>query len=1689
MSKVLKISLYTIGSILLVLLLAIAALNTPWGQNFVRGKAEAFLQKKLQTEVRIGHLGYGLPKFIVLNDVFVGDQAKDTLLSVNTLKIDLAMLQLLHKKLDVQLLVLNGVHTHIYRNQPDTNFNFTYIINAFAGKPKEAKPKEETKEKDTTSSFAISVDKIKIDDIHARFDDYTGGTILAVNLEHLALQMKKLDIDAMLFHIKDLEVAGLQTSFTQDTSYLPPSPKSNKKAKLQLIADNVHLERINFNYNDDLNKLLFSINLGDLQVELKKFDLGDNSIDINKLAINNTAATLLFGKHSDAPGIVDTIAKQDSIKGWLVKAGNVDLSGLAFKMDNENTPKVKKGIDYAHLDIKGLVLNLNDLRYTSDSISGNIKHLAVKEQSGVDVQELKTVFNYNQQGATLKDLYLLTPHTVIKDHLEVHYASLKALKNDLGNMQLNIDLSKSLVGFEDILVFAPQLIEQDIFKKYPKAQVRLDARINGPLNNMNIARLYVLSMNNTEIELNGKMTGLPESKNLRYNFHITKLQSSRKEVEDFVPASALESVRVPDRFGLTGNVSGTIKDYTTDVMIVSTDGTAYVKGTLAMSAGKGKERYDMLVQTSKLNIGRILKKDTLLGEVSAAITAKGTGFDVKTMNTAVHGAIGSAYAKNYMYHDIVFNGNVNQSKGNLTLSSADNNLRLHMKGSGDFSKKDIAVKADIQLDSIDLQALKMYKTELRARGTIHADFPVLNPDYPVGTFTWTKPIINADGKRYYLDSMYVISAPDATKGQDITAYFDVLSARITGKTPLSKVGAIISNRISQKYTPPVADTSAIILFNSTTNTAINTPPKDTTTLPAEYNLKLTASLVDKPMLHSIIPGLTEFDSIRIDGDLNESSLQLKVEIPRLVYGSNTINNGLVAVNGTDSAFSYKVTVDKISSGRLGLYYADLHGNVEQNMITANLTVADSLKKERFALAAGMAKEGNLQVITLKPGMKLNYKTWEVKPENRIVLTTGGYYIQNFEVSSAGQYIKANSETPSADAVLKIDITNFLLSNITGIANAGDTVLANGVLGAAVTMQKTQAGGQEITGDLAILDLSVMGDTLGNLKALVNNKAKNVLDAKVTLNGHENDIAINGAYYLEKKDGNDFDMTVDMKALSAKSFEGLAMGNVRNSSGFVRGELKLTGTTVYPKVNGQLKTDNLRTTVSTLNSNFKFPSETIKFSDDIIAFNKFNILDSPDNKATIDGTVNMHELTNPDMDLHITAKNWRAVHSSAKDNKVFYGDLVITTNLDISGTPSAPTVDGSLNILKGTNLTIVTPEKNPEIESRKGIVKFVNGRDNGRENLLIPKKKDTTAKRKLAKGSDINVNVLVDKNAQFSLIIDQANGDFLSVRGDASLNASVARNGTIALTGNYALHDGNYQFSYNFIKRKFKIKDGSAITFAGDPINGTNMDITAVYEAVVPPYDLVQRQVDEASLNYYKQRIPFDIELYLKGQVLKPGISFNVALPDNKVYPLSSDKIELIQGKLTQLRTDTSELNKQVFAVLILNRFVSDDPFKSDASSSATFTALQSVSTFIGEQLNQAAGKFVKGVDLSVDLATSEDYTTGDLRQRTDLNVAATKRLLDDRLKLTVGNNFELEGPQTNNQQTSYVPTNLAADYQLSEDGRYTIRGYRRAYDQGVIQGFVTETGVNFIVSLDYNKFKNVFKKKKARTAADTTRIN
>jgi len=1679
MRKAIKITLWILCSIIFLVLVAACCLNSQWGQNIVRGKAETFLNEKLKTPVRLGFIGVGFPKFIVLRNILVKDQAHDTLLSLGELKIEISMLKLLNKKVDVQQLVLRDVYTHVYRHQHDTDFNFTYIINAFAGSKKQ---NTATKNADTTSNpLAINVNKVTLENIHVRFDDQAAGMGLAVDLQQLILKMKKVDIENMRFHVQDLAVKGLKCSYTQDTSWLAETHSNKEKADLQLAANDVGLEHVVFSYKDNPNKLNFNLDLGKLSLQLNRFSLSDNVVDVKKLAMSNTSAALVFGKNSTAPSPVDTIIKIDTTEGWNVTAGNIQLDGVNFKMDNENSVLVSPGIDYAHLYLTDLGLELKDAMYSSDSLSGDLKSLAVKEQGGIEVQRLKTRFTYNQHGAVLNSLYLQTSNTVLQDHLEVHYSSLDSIRQQLGDLQIKANLVESVVSMKDVLIFAPDLIKQKMFAANKKAQVKLEAKVFGTLNDLTIRKLYASGLSNTDILLSGSLAGLPDPEKLSYDLNIAKLQSSAKDVGPFIPDSVLKVVRIPDRFSITGHVAGTIRDYKTNVNLASTDGLAYVKGSFALPYKGRYEKYDLSVNTVSLNIGHIIKQDSLLGPVTANIVAKGAGFDPKLLTASVDGNIISAVVKGYRYHDITLYGKGVSGKWDINMISTDPNARVQLKGDADLSGRYVAARADIKIDSLDLQALKLYPTEFRASGTMHADFPVLDPDYPRGSFTWWDPVVTLNGSRFYMDSLYVISHPSADTGQNITADLGVITARVMGKMPLSKIAPTIQDHITRHYSLSDSAVKHLLGIKQDSAKRLQQPArKDTArvTLIDADTLNITADVVDKPMLHSLLPGLTSFDSIHASAKINARLMKINVTVPNVVYGGTTITNGLVNIRSNDSAFTYNVTADQVILGSASLWYADLHGRIGHQTITTHMSLSDAAKKERFVIAANMRRAGDSQVVNLEPGLKLDYNDWTVAQPNKIVFAGDGFYVTNLEISNNGQFIKINSNEAKINAPMKVEIRDFSLANITRSIADGDTLLANGTLGGVVDVRQFKPHLQA-TADLSVKSLAILGETLGDLHLLVEDKDESSLGTTVTLKGNGNDISAAGAYYLKPQNGNDFNFKLDVNALSLHSFEGLSLHQVRNSSGYVRGNLVLEGTASAPVITGELHTDNVVTTVSQLNATFKMPAEKMVFTKGNIAFTDFTVADKDGNKAQINGSLNVADISNMQMDMNVRASKWRALQSTQKDNKLYYGDLLITADITAKGAITAPAVDGSLKFLKGTSFTFVNPENNPELESTKGIVRFVNMKDTGRKNILAPQKKKP-AKRATAVNSDLNVNITADKDAEFTLVIDQAAGDFLKMKGDANINAAINAGGSITLTGAYALNDGAYQLNYNLVKRKFKIAKGSMITFAGDPIKNTLLDVTAVYQAQVPPYDLVQRQVpDPAQLNYYKQRIPFNVNLYMHGPVLTPRLTFDIAIPEGKPIKLATEQLDLVQSKLSQIRMDTSELNKQVFAILVLNRFVSDEPFNSGAGGgTATFAALQSVSTFLGEQLNRAAGNLVKGVDFSVDLATTEDYTTGDLRQRTDLNLAASKQLLNDRLKLTLGNNFELDGPQTaNTTQSSYIPSNLAADYILSPDGKYSLRAYRTAYDVGVLQGFVTETGLNFIVSLDYNNFKNAFRKK------------
>jgi hypothetical protein len=329
------------------------------------------------------------------------------------------------------------------------------------------------------------------------------------------------------------------------------------------------------------------------------------------------------------------------------------------------------------------------------------------------------------------------------------------------------------------------------------------------------------------------------------------------------------------------------------------------------------------------------------------------------------------------------------------------------------------------------------------------------------------------------------------------------------------------------------------------------------------------------------------------------------------------------------------------------------------------------------------------------------------------------------------------------------------------------------------------------------------------------------------------------------------------------------------------------------------------------------------------------------------------------------------------------------------------------------------------------------------------------------------------------VVDERNGDVVHIQGEAHLNGGIDASGKTNLTGTYTVESGSYNLAYATVKRTFNFRKGSTITWTGDPTSA-NIDLTAIYVANVPPIDLVQQQLggDNTSANatQYKQKLPFNVDLNLKDQLMKPAISFDIVLPDSS-YTVSPQVVSTINDRLGQVRQDPNEMNKQVLGVLVLGHFIGDNPLQSNGGSTGINGAIRnSVSSLLSDQLNKLAGNLIGGVQLSFGLTSGADYSTGVQQNRTDLNVGLSKQFLNDRVTVTVGNNFNLEGQNQPGQKTTDIAGDLSVNYKLTQDGRYLVRAYRKD-EFIVIEGQVVETGVGFSLTYEYNRFKELFAKK------------
>ena len=96
--------------------------------------ASDVISDQIKSRVEVGRLRMGNFNRVILDDVFLYDQQDSLMLQAPRLAAKLEILPIFDHKIHINNAQIIGAQVSLYQQKIDEDFNFKYLLNAFAGK-------------------------------------------------------------------------------------------------------------------------------------------------------------------------------------------------------------------------------------------------------------------------------------------------------------------------------------------------------------------------------------------------------------------------------------------------------------------------------------------------------------------------------------------------------------------------------------------------------------------------------------------------------------------------------------------------------------------------------------------------------------------------------------------------------------------------------------------------------------------------------------------------------------------------------------------------------------------------------------------------------------------------------------------------------------------------------------------------------------------------------------------------------------------------------------------------------------------------------------------------------------------------------------------------------------------------------------------------------------------------------------------------------------------------------------------------------------------------------------------------------------------------------------------------------------------------------------------------------------------
>jgi len=1646
LKKTLKAIAWVVLVFVLLFLIIAGVIQIPAVQNKIIHAATSFVSNKTHTGVEIKHVSISFPKSVVLEGLYLEDLVKDTLVYAGEVKVNIVLKDLLFNKITVNNFTLEDLTLNLHNSNTDSLFNYNFLLTAFADTTKKVKTEPKTAVK-----WTFSVDKVSLENIRLRYDDEFGGMNVSASLDKLDLKMDELNLEKSLYRINDLLVENLKASVLMKKT----SGNENKKSDSvlpKITANNIQINNSTIYYGDYVNKQFISGAIKHFELEDGSVDLEKESVQLDKIYLSKSDIQY---KTSDTGSATDSIAVAPlaaTKNDWKVSVKYIDLVDNTLTYIVGNKLVIKNAFDADYMKYNHLNLIATGLYYSTDKTVVSVRKFSAIDQNNFAITHFETNFSMDKHSITAKKIKAKTTNSAVDADVNLQFSSLNSLKDSLASLVLNLNLRNASFRNSDILYFSPDLIKQDFFKDKNNLTT-ITGSINGRINNLKGKNLQIKTGVNTVLETDFMITGLPNAETAYFDFPNLKVISGKQDIEMMGGSYIPKSIKLPENITMLVVFKGKLKSFESTMGMSSSFGAANLFATMDQ-----QENFNGKVNIKDFDLGSLLKDKEMYGPVSLTAQVNGHGLDPKTIRAVIRAEVSQIYLNKYTYHNLKVDGTVNGKEFAGKVNLKDKNAEFDFDGLVNMTPNLERYKFKLNVKGIDLQKLNFSKDDIRIGFNATADLKGGTINNLNGKAGITDMILVHNEKRYVLDSMLVASINQPNKSE-INLKSSLIGLKYSGTISPASLPAALTQFINNYF--PFTDAK---------------PVKN---LQDSSNFKFEIQLHNHPILSEVlIPELKEFEPGIIQGnfDSRKNELILNANMKKIVYGSTEINNFVMDLKSDSTKLNYKISSDKISNSQISIVNFLFDGKLEDNKIQANISSIEGLQNKKLLVRSIITKEKSNYKLTLDPkDFYLMNNRWDIAEDNYIEFGKQGFLIHHLFFNSAASQINVASVHNKFNDDLNISIKNFKLEDLSRIIEKDSSLLKGDIDGNVLLKRVNQTYG--IIADASIKNLFVRNIPIGNLVVKADNPTTQRFDIDMNLSGVDNNLTAHG-YFIPNGGDNSLNIKADIQSLSMKTFEAFSMGQISEASGTVTGNFLVAGRTDAPEISGELVFNNAFLKPALLNNRLELKHETIQLKTDGIYFNTFTLLDVNQHVATIDGSVKMKQFSDFIFALHVNTKDFLILNTTARDNESYYGRMVIDSRIDVNGPMSLPVINAKLKMKKGSNFTFVVPEDKLTTDKGEDVVEFD---DSIKMNAILDGTERKVEQKTGFTGFDLSSIIEVDKEATLRLLMDPTSSDSLVVKGDAALSFTMDRSGKMSLTGAYNLNEGSYLISLEtVIKKKFNIIPGSTIIWNGDPLDA-EISLNASYSVRAAPYDLVADQMDiksdaEGGLSDlekggFKQLYPFLVMLKLRGPILQPIISFEIQLaPEDKGILGGA-----VNQKLNLLNEDPSQLNKQVFALLVLGRFVQENPLQTETNATSALVR-STVGSFLSTQLNKLSSKVVPGVELNFDIQSYDDYGTGEAQGRTEVEIGIKKQLFNERLSVQLGGSVDVEGEKAKQNSASEITSDVTVEYKLTEDGRYRLKGFRHNQYEGAIEGQLVETGAGVVYVRDFNKWKEFFKR-------------